>query len=85
MPMNPLVRLGNYISTKANFVKASIVLFGGPFGLGLALFLSEYGPVPVVIALLLAPVAGYLWGVAMWALVFNDIYARKRMSSEERQ
>ena len=39
--MKLLVRLGNYISTKPNFLKASIWMFGVPFGVLMALLSSQ--------------------------------------------
>lgn len=75
--MNLLVRLGNYISTKPNFLNASVVGFGLPLGILLAFITSEYGPVGPVIALLLAVPLGYLWGLAMWHLLFKSICARR--------
>jgi hypothetical protein len=75
--MSLLVRLGNYISTKPNFIKASIWMFGVPFGVVMAILTHEYNPWLPVFSLLLAPLAGYLWGLAMWHLHFQSVYARR--------
>ena len=82
--MKLLVRLGNYISTKPNFLKASIWMFGVPFGVLMALLSSQYSPWMPVFSLLLAPLAGYLWGLAMWHLMFESIYARRSHSTASR-
>jgi hypothetical protein len=42
---NPLVRLRNYISTKQNFVKASVIGMGCPFAVIAAIWLSKFGSV----------------------------------------
>ena len=75
--MSVFVRLGNYISTKPNFIKASIWMFGLPFGVFVAMVTYEYSPWIPVFALLLAPLAGYLWGLAMWHHHFQGVYARR--------
>ena len=73
--MSLLVRLGNYISKKPNFIKASIWGFGMPWGVLMALFLRESGL--WLLPVLLAPVAGYLWGLGMWHLYFKSMYAQR--------
>jgi phosphate/sulfate permease len=74
-------RLGQYIATKPNFLKASVLGFGVPFGVVEALVVRHYGAVAVVVALLLAPIAGYAWGLVMWHLMFKDIYAKRAKTS----
>ena len=83
--MNLLIRLGNYISTKPNFIKASVLMFGVPFGVVMAFVTNEYGPWGPVFSLLLAPLAGYLWGMSMWHLMFQSIYARRSGSEVARK
>jgi hypothetical protein len=77
-----LERLGRHIRTKRNFVRACVIGFGLPFGIVEAIILEPYaGPPAVVLALLLAPLAGWLWGIAMWHLwykPFQDKLARER-------
>ena len=79
--MGLLVRLGNYISTKPKFMKASTWMFGLPFGVFMAVCTQEYGPWAPVFSLLAAPVAGYFWGLAMWHLHFEGVYARQSKPS----
>jgi hypothetical protein len=74
-------RFGRYIATKPNFLKASVLGIGVPFGVVEAFVVSPYGPVAVVVALFLAPFAGYAWGLAMWHLMFKDIYAKRGKTS----
>ncbi len=83
--MSTLLRLGNYISTKSNFVKASIWMFGIPVGVFLAFITSEYGPWMPVLSLLIAPVVGYIWGLAMWHLYFAAIFANRAQPPEAKQ
>jgi len=82
--MNLLARLGDHISTKSNFIKASMWLFGLPSAILIAIVGAEYSPWMPVFALMLAPFAGYFWGLAMWHLHFQGVYAlRSRDTSTQ--
>ena len=83
--MNLLIRLGNYISTKANFLKASVWMFGIPFGVFMAFVTSRYNPWVPVFSLLIGPVVGYIWGLALWHLVFQSMYSRRSQFSAKKE
>jgi hypothetical protein len=79
-----LARLGRYIATKQNFLRASVFGFGLPFGVFEAFLVQPYGPAAVVVAVLVAPVAGYVWGLAMWHLMFKRIYAKRAAATSSK-
>ena len=83
------VRFGHFIHAKRNFVRASIVGFGIPCGIAGAFLVEPYGgPPAVVLTLLLAPVAGWLWGTAMWHLWYQplqDRFVRRRKVEAHRE
>jgi hypothetical protein len=77
MSSNSLSRLGKYISTKPNFLKASVLGLGTPTGLVGAFLLDDYGRAMPFFGFILALIASYFWGQIMWAFMFRDIYARQ--------
>jgi len=71
-----LMRLGIYIRTKGNFIRASIIGAGGLFGVFTGvLFFDQFGPGAFVLAFLIAPVFGWIWGIAMWHLWYMPLQA----------
>jgi hypothetical protein len=83
-----LVRLGHYIQTKRNFIRVSIAGIGVPFGIAGAFLVEPYGPPAVVIILFLAPLAGWMWGTAMWHLWYKPLqegFARRRRGEAHRE
>lgn len=81
--MNPLVRLGNYISTEGGFLKASTVGLGVPAAALGAWGFAGYGEVASVLVIPLAFAGAYAWGFIMWRLMFRDLYASKRALKEQ--
>ncbi len=71
-----VVRFARYISTKHNFLKASVCIVGLPWGIGVAVFTSAFSPWAPVISLILAPAMGFLWGLVMWRFYFSGVFAR---------
>jgi hypothetical protein len=68
-----LDRLKQYLSTRRNFLVASTVGFGIPFGLLGAFLTRNDDPIVPVLTLVLAPVVGYGWGVGMWVLLIQQM------------
>lgn len=81
--MNPLVRLGLYISTERGFLKASTVGMGVPAAALGAWGLADYGEVASVLIVPIAFAGAYASGFIMWRLMFRDLYARKRALKEQ--
>ena len=78
MTVNPLVRLGKYVSTERGFLRASTVGLGLPGAALGAWAFADYGGAASVLAIPAALLAAYVWGFLMWRLMFRDLYARKR-------
>jgi len=76
-------RLSNYISTKQNFVRASVVCLGGPVAAIGAFLGRDFGVLAPAFIVILALIASYFWGVIMWRLMFRDIYARRQVPNPE--
>ena len=74
--MKTLIRLGNHLSTKRNFMRASVVGMGVPAAAIGAWGISSYGPFVTVVTAVLAFIGAYVAGLIMWRLMFRDIYAR---------
>ena len=83
--MSILVRLGDYISKKPNFLKASVLMFGLPFGILSAVLTRNDDPAVPMFSLLLCPLAGYIWGLGMWHLYFEAVFAKKHQPTLERK
>lgn len=81
--MSALSRLGDYISTERGFRRASMVGFGVPAAAAGAWVFKDYGGTAWVLAVPGALMAAYLWGFAMWRLMFRDLYARRRAAAEK--
>jgi len=84
MASSLLARLGRYVATRPNFLRASVVAFGLPFGVVEAFLVQPYGPAAVVLAVLVGPAAGYLWGLVMWHLLFKSIYAKRATATSSK-
>lgn len=52
--------------------------FGVPTAAIGAWIFNDYGNGASLLAVPIALVAAYLWGIIMWRLVFRDLYAAKR-------
>jgi len=74
---NLLLRFGNYISRKPNFLLASVISFGIPVAITEAVLLSEAPPIIIGLAALGGLGCGYVWGLCMWNLMFREIFARR--------
>ena len=76
--MSALGWLGNYISKKRNFLKVSVFAMGCPTAAIGAWALRSFGPIVPLMAVAVAFIGSYFWGLIMWSLVFKDIYARRQ-------
>ena len=75
--------LGNYISTKSNFLRVSVIAFGLPTSV-VQLFLFKDAPLPVIgFVIVLGIAGGYIWGLAMWHLMFKAISARRAAHAQD--
>lgn len=75
--MDTLSRLGNYMSTRRGFLRASMIGLGVPAAAIGAWIFNDYGYGASLFVVPCAFVAAYLWGIIMWRLVFRDLYAAK--------
>lgn len=81
--MKALVRLGSYLSTERNFMRASVVGMGVPAAAIGVWAISSYGTFVAIVTAVLAFVGAYVSGLLMWRLMFRDIYARVRALKQQ--
>lgn len=72
---NPLIRSGNYIRQRKNFLKFAVVCFGTVASVLSIAFFGSYGGWPLWVFLIIVSFAvGYLWGIAFWALFLKNVF-----------
>jgi len=75
---NPLIRSGNYIRQRKNFLKFAVVCFGSIASVISLALLGSYGGWPLWIFIVIVSfVTGYFWGVAFWALFLKNVFHQK--------
>ena len=75
---NLLIRSGNCIRERRNFLKFAVVCFGTTASALSLVFFGSYGGWPLWIFLIAVSfAAGYLWGVVFWAVFLKNIFHQK--------
>jgi len=75
---NLLIRSGNYIRDRRNFLKFAVVCFGSVASAISLVFFGSYGGWPLwIFIVIISCLTGYFWGVAFWALFLKNVFHQK--------
>lgn len=75
---NLLIRSGNYIRDRRNFLNFAVVGFGTVASVLALIIFGSYGGWVLWVSLIIASYAGgYLWGIVFWAVFLKNIFHQK--------
>jgi hypothetical protein len=74
MPYSTLLKLGQYLHSRKNFLAYSVIGMGVPISVILILVLDRFQNVGFSLFLIIVSFLGsYIWGVVMWKFVLKKL------------